>query len=117
MSDSISELTGRIRAFVEARDWKQFHGPKEMATAIAVEASELLQHFVWLDAAQARAKCDARRADIADEVADVAILLFEMADNLGFDLGKIVLAKLERNESRYPVETARGSNRKYNELA
>ena len=116
MSDSITELTARIRAFVEARDWKQFHGPKEMATAISVEASELLQHFVWLDAAQADEKCAARRADIADEIADVGILLFEMADNLGFDLAELMRAKLERNESRYPVEKARGSNKKYNEF-
>lgn len=116
MSDSITELTARIRAFVEARDWKQFHGPKEMATAISIEASELLQHFVWLDAAQAEEKCATRRAEIADEMADVGILLFEMADNLGFHLGDLMVAKLERNESRYPVAKARGSNRKYNEL-
>lgn len=116
MTDSIAELTARIRTFVDERDWKQFHGPKEMATAIAVEASELLQHFVWLDAAQADEKCAARRDEIADEIADVGILLFEMADNLGFDLAELMLAKLERNETRYPVAKARGSNKKYNEL-
>ena len=114
--DSIADLTARINAFVDAREWRQFHGPKEMATAIAVEAAELLQHFVWLDAAQAEAKCADRRAEIADEIADVGILLFEMADNLGLSLGEVMAAKLARNESRYPQDKARGSNRKYNEL-
>lgn len=116
MSDSLSELTSRIRAFVEARDWKQFHNPKEMAVAITAEAGELLQHFVWMSHEQSEAKCLSHRAEIADEIADVGILLFELADNLGINLGEAMSAKLERNESRYPVEKARGSNRKYNEL-
>jgi NTP pyrophosphatase (non-canonical NTP hydrolase) len=116
VNDSIQELTRRIGEFRDARDWGQFHGPKEMAVAIAAEAGELLQHFVWQDAAQSLHRVEERRGDIASEMADVAILLFEMADNCGIDLAAAMRAKLSRNEERYPVAKAHGSNRKYNEL-
>ena len=116
MSDSIKELTAEICAFRDARDWAQFHNPKEMAVAIAAEAGELLQHFVWQDAAQSRDRVSTRRAEIESEIADVAILLFEMAANCGVDLGAAMRAKLARNEERYSVSKAKGSNKKYNEL-
>ena len=116
VNDSIQKLTGEICDFRDARDWGQFHGPKEMAVAIAAEAGELLQHFVWQDEAQSRLRVTERHDEIASEMADVAILLFEMADNCGVDLAVAMRAKLARNEERYPVTKARGSNRKYNEL-
>ncbi len=116
MTDSIQELTAEIRAFVEARDWRQFHAPKELAVAISVEAGELLQHFVWQTPQQSEARVQDRRAEVACEIADIAILLFEMADNLGLDLAEAMRTKLARNELRYPVAKARGSNKKYNEL-
>lgn len=116
MSDSIRELSGEIRAFCDARDWRQFHAPKELAVAIAAEAGELLQHFVWQTPAQSEERAVARRAALAEEIADVAILLFELADNLGLDLAQVMRAKLEKNNVRYPVAKARGSNKKYNEL-
>lgn len=116
MSDSIKELTAEIRAFCDARDWRQFHGPKELAVAIAAEAGELLQHFVWQTPEQSEQRARQRREDIAGEIADVGILLFELADNLGLDLAQVMRAKLARNEFRYPVEISRGSNKKYNEL-
>ena len=113
---SIPEITARIRAFRDARDWRQFHNPKEMALAITAEACELLQHFVWQDAAQSLARVEDRRGELASEMADVAILLFEMASDCGIDLAAAMRQKLARNEERYPVDKARGSNRKYNEL-
>jgi NTP pyrophosphatase (non-canonical NTP hydrolase) len=116
MSDSIRELTGEIRAFVEARDWRQFHAPKEMAVAIAAEAGELLQHFVWQSPEESQARARARQSEIGAEMADVAILLFEMAENLGIDLAAAMRQKMALNELRYPAAKARGSNRKYNEL-
>jgi dCTP diphosphatase len=116
MSDSIATLTAEIRAFRDARDWMQFHAPKELAVAIAAEAGELLQHFVWQEAAQSAQRAAERREQIADEMADVAILLFEFADNLGISLADAMRAKLARNEQRYPIAKSRGSNRKYNEL-
>jgi NTP pyrophosphatase (non-canonical NTP hydrolase) len=116
MSDSIRHLTARIQAFVDAREWRVYHNPKDLAVAITAEAGELLQHFVWQTNEQSDHRAVERRAEIASEIADVAILLFELADNLGLDLGAEMAAKLERNEERYPVAKARGNNRKYSEL-
>ena len=116
MPTTIDALTAEIRAFRDARDWMQFHNPKELAVAITAEAGELLQHFVWQDAAQSERRVVERRPDIESEIADVAILLFELADNCGIDLAAAMRAKLARNEERYPVDKARGSNAKYNEL-
>ena len=116
MSDSIADLTARIRTFVAARDWEQFHNPKDMAVAIAAEAGELMQHFVWQQPGQVEKRAVEKREEIASEIADVAILLFEMADLLGMKLGEVMEAKLERNEIRYPADKARGNNLKYNEL-
>ena len=116
MPTSIETLTAEIRAFRDARDWLQFHNPKELAVAIIAEAGELLQHFVWQDATQSEQRVKERRTEIESEIADVAILLFELADNSGIDLAAAMRAKLARNEERYPVAKARGSNKKYNEL-
>lgn len=113
---TIEHITERIRAFRDARDWMQFHSPKELAVAITAEAGELLQHFVWQQPAQVEQRVRERLPELKDEMADVGILLFELADNLGVDLGQAMLEKLERNDTRYPVEKARGSNAKYNEL-
>lgn len=116
MDTTIPALTAEIRAFRDARDWLQFHNPKELAVAIAAEAGELLQHFVWQNPEQSERRIADRREAIASEIADVAILLFELADNSGIDLAAAMRAKLARNEERYPVERARGSNAKYDEL-
>ena len=114
--DSISELTRRICAFRDAREWAQFHSPKDLAVAIAAEAGELLQHFVWQTPEQSSERVHSRRAEIAGEMADVAILLMEFAEVTGIPLGEAVAVKLARNEERYPVAKARGSNKKHNEL-
>lgn len=116
MSDSIADLTARIRTFVAARDWEQFHNPKDMAVAIAAEAGELMQHFVWQQPGQVEKRAVEKREEIASEIADVAILLFEMADLLGMKLGEVMEAKIARNEERYPADKSRGNNLKYNEL-
>jgi NTP pyrophosphatase (non-canonical NTP hydrolase) len=116
MSDSIADLTTRIRAFVAARDWEQYHNPKDMAVAIAAEAGELMQHFVWQQPEQIEKRAAEKRDEIASEIADVGILLFEMADLLGLKLGEVMEAKLAHNEVRYPADKSRGNNLKYNEL-
>jgi NTP pyrophosphatase (non-canonical NTP hydrolase) len=116
MSDTIQELTAEIRAFRDARDWQQFHAPKELAVAIAAEAGELLQHFVWQTPAQSEQRACERVEELAGEIADVSILLFELADTLGLDLTEAMRRKLTQNALRYPVEKARGSNKKYTEL-
>lgn len=116
MSDSISEITTKIQAFVDARDWRQFHDAKDLSVAIAAEAGELMQHFVWQQPGQIEQRVVARRDEIASEIADVGILLFELADNLGLSLGEVMQAKIANNEIRYPVEKARGNNLKYSEF-
>ena len=116
MSDSISALTAQIQAFVDAREWRKYHNAKDLAVAIAAEAGELMQHFVWQQEDQIEKRLENNREEIASEIADVAILLFEFADNLGMRLGDVMEAKLARNEVRYPVEKSRGNNLKYSEL-
>lgn len=113
---TIEAITARICAFRDARNWMQFHNPKDLAVAIAAEAGELMQHFVWKTPEQTPQVVIEKRAEITDEIADVAILLFELAHNLDIPLAEAMQAKLDRNEKRYPVEKARGNNLKYNEL-
>ena len=114
--DSISELTSNINAFRDARDWRQFHNPKDMAVSISIEAAELLEHFQWKSAAECEGHIEANREAVANEVADMAIYLFEMAELLELDLGAEMIRKLKKNAVKYPVEKAKGSNRKYDEL-
>jgi len=116
MSDSIAALTARIQSFVDAREWRKYHNAKDLSVAIAAEAGELMQHFVWQQDDQIAARVATRRDEIASEIADVGILLFELADNLGLNLGEVMEAKIAHNETRYPVEKARGNNLKYSEL-
>lgn len=116
MPTTIEALTAEIRSFRDERDWLQFHNPKELAVAITAEAGELLQHFVWQSPEQSERRITERRAEIGSEMADIAILLFELADNCQIDLAAAMRAKLARNAERYPVASAKGSNKKYNEL-
>ncbi|MEI6819093.1 MAG: nucleotide pyrophosphohydrolase [Verrucomicrobiota bacterium] len=116
MSDSIAELTAQIQDFVNAREWRKYHNAKDLAVAIAAEAGELMQHFVWQQEDQIEERLLKRREEIASEIADVGILLFEFADNLGFKLGEVMSAKIANNDIRYPVEKSRGNNLKYSEL-
>lgn len=112
----IETITAKIRDFRDARDWAQFHNPKDMAIAISIEASELLEHFLWKNPAETASRVETHREKIEEEIADIAIYLFELADNLGIDLAAAMERKLARNAKKYPVEKAKGSNAKYSEL-
>lgn len=116
MPDSIEHLTNEVCAFRDAREWQQFHNPKELAIAIVAEAGELLQHFVWQSPEQSVQRVETRRKELAAEMADVAMLLFELARNSKVDLATAIQEKLAQNEIRYPLEKARASNKKYNEF-
>lgn len=116
MSD-IKKLTKKINKFVKERDWKQFHNHKDMALSLVLEAVEVLEHFQWKASIKDINKhAKHKKADIADELADVAIYLFELSDNLGVDIAKAVEAKLKKNSAKYPVSKAKGSAKKYTEL-
>jgi dCTP diphosphatase len=111
----ITALQSRLRDFARARDWEQFHTPKNLAMALAAEVGELLEIFQWLTGEQASAVTE-RDADlqlVRDELADIFIYLVRMADILHIDLQDAVQSKLGDNERRYPVELAKGNATKY----
>jgi dCTP diphosphatase len=113
-SQDLRALTELVREFAEARDWEQFHTPKNLAMALAVEAAELMEPLQWLTPEEATAVRDDPRilAHLSEEMADVAIYLIRMADVLGVDLGEAIEAKVGRNSARYPVELVKGRSRR-----
>ncbi|MGK5114755.1 nucleotide pyrophosphohydrolase [Geodermatophilus sp. CPCC 205506] len=115
---TLGEFVARVREFSDQRDWGQFHDPKNLTMALSAEVGELVAIFQWLTAEQARAVSgDATRwPKVEDEIADVLIYLVRLADVLGVDLLNVGAAKLSRNAERYPVELARGTATKYDEL-
>ena len=94
----------------------QFHDPKNMSISIMIEAAELLEHFQWKTKEEVKKHVEENKEEIRDEIADVALYLFELADNLGVDLLKAMEKKLEKNKKKYPVEKAKGKHTKYNKL-
>ena len=115
---TIGELKERIRTFANARQWEQFHAPKNLAMALSSEVGELMEFFLWADLEESRRICgDPAKLDaIGEELADVLIYALRFADVAGIDASNAVCSKMARNEERYPVEKAKGSSRKYNEL-
>lgn len=114
MSD-IKALTEKIKKFRDERDWRQFHNHKDMALSLVLEAAEVLEHFQWKSPAEVEEHARTHRDEIAEELADVAAYLFELADNLGIDLAKALEEKLEKNAQKYPVDKAKGQHTKYNQ--
>lgn len=113
-----SALLAEVRHFRDARDWKQFHNPKELAAALAIEAGELQECFLWrspADVAQDLTRREKRGAAV-DELADVFICALLLADDLKVDVDRAVRAKLRANARKYPVRTAKGTSRKYSDL-
>jgi NTP pyrophosphatase (non-canonical NTP hydrolase) len=116
MADTIQELQKLIREFRDERDWMQFHNHKDMATALAIEAAELQELFLWKHGQEIVEIASAKRERLSEELADVAVYLLELADNLGINLAEAVVAKLAKNTEKYPVHKAKGSSAKYTEL-
>ncbi|MHB1192270.1 MAG: nucleotide pyrophosphohydrolase [Longimicrobiales bacterium] len=110
MSDSLSQLTREIVAFRDARDWAQFHDPKNLALAISIEAAELNEHFLW------KKPADARVEGVLEELADVFIYALMLAHHYDADPAALIRAKLLVNDVKYPVERARGRADKYTDL-
>ena len=111
----LDDLRERLRAFAAARDWEQFHSPKNLAMALVAEAAELVEHFQWLTEAESASLPPEKRAAVAEELADVLLYLVRIADRLDVDLLAAAAAKMGRNEIRYPARRVRGSARKYTE--
>ena len=112
----IKEITAKIMKFRDERDWMQFHDPKNMAVSIILEASELLEHFQWKTREEVEEYVAQNKMEIRDEIADIALYLFELSDNLGIDLISAMEEKLKKNAMKYPVEKAKGRHTKYNKL-
>ncbi len=111
--NELEDIRVAIRKFRDERDWMQFHSPENLAESIVIEAAELLECFQWVESQQSNEIDEKEKNEIASEIADVAIYLFELADNLEIDLLRAIQEKLRLNESRYPVERAKGSSAKY----
>jgi NTP pyrophosphatase (non-canonical NTP hydrolase) len=108
-------LRDKLRKFAEARDWEQFHSPKNLSMALMVEVAELMEHFQWLTEDQT-ANLDAeKQAVVAEELADVLLYLVRLSDRLDVDLMEAALHKLEKNAVKYPADQVRGSSKKYSE--
>ncbi len=116
MPDSIDQLAQALRLFAEERDWGQFHSPKNLASALVVEAAELLEPFQWLSEQESRNLPPDRLQAVADEMADVLLYLVQLSSALDVDLLATASAKLQRNALKYPVAQARGTHLKYDQL-
>jgi dCTP diphosphatase len=115
---TVAELRTRILAFARERDWEQFHAPKNLSMALAAEAGELMEHFLWATAAASSeiARSEAKRGKIEEELADVVIYALEFANMTGIDVAAAIERKMAANAQKYPVEKARGRADKYTEL-
>ena len=113
---TLNRLRHALRQFADAREWQQFHTPKNLAMALCVEAAELLEHFQWLTAEQSTQLDAQHKRAVADEIADVLIYLTRLADVLQIDPLEAAQRKFRQNARKYPVSRARGHARKYHEL-
>ena len=109
-------LREQLREFAAARDWDQFHSPKNLAMALSVEAGELLETFQWLTEEQSRSLAPEALAAASDEVADVLLYLIRLSDQLGIDPIAAANRKLLANAKKYPADKARGNSKKYTEI-
>src|SRR5690606_1457033 len=116
MNSDLAELRDALRRFAAERDWDQFHSPKNLASALVVEAGELLERFQWLSEEQSRALSAKDKEKVAEEMADVFVYLTRLADKLDLDLLEVARDKIARNAEKYPVDKARGNAKKYTDL-
>ncbi len=115
MSEALRALQQRLEAFAAARDWEQFHSPKNLAMALSVEVAEVVEELQWLSEAESEALDAERRERVRLELADVFIYLLRLADRLDVDLMRAADDKIALNERKYPAERVRGDARKYTE--
>ena len=114
--DKLSDLTKRIIAFREARDWKQFHNPKDVAISLVLEATEVMEHFQWKNKEEIEGYVVEASGEIGEELADVLYWVLLMSHDLKIDVLEALEKKMKKNEDKYPVEKAKGKHTKYNKL-
>jgi len=115
-STTIQSLKDFIKKFMEERDWGQFHSPKNLSMQISVEASELMELFLWVDTNKSGEILEKKREAVEQEVADIAICLINFCIRTDIDLSEVIKDKMILNGEKYPVEKAKGKSNKYNEL-
>ncbi|HQT82710.1 MAG TPA: nucleotide pyrophosphohydrolase [Candidatus Paceibacterota bacterium] len=113
---STNELTKRIVAFRDARDWKQFHNPKDVALSLVLEATEVMEHFQWKSKEEIEEYVVEAKGEIGEELADVLYWVLLMSHDLDIDVLDALDKKMKKNEAKYPVEKAKGRHTKYNKL-
>lgn len=109
-------LTDHILKFRDERDWKQFHNPKDLAISLTLEASEVLEHFQWKSPEEIKRHIEKNKADIGEELADVLYWVLLLSNDLDIDIVESFQKKMEQNKAKYPIDKAKGSHAKYNEL-
>lgn len=114
--DKFSNLIKRIIAFRDARDWKQFHNPKDVSLSLVLEAGEVMEHFQWKSKGEIESYLKTNKKDIGEELADVLYWVLLMSHDLDIDPLKALEDKMDQNEKKYPVEKAKGKSTKYNKL-
>src|SRR3989338_1893059 len=112
----IEELTKRIIAFRDARDWKQFHNPKDLALSLVLEAAEVMEHFQWKNKEEMEKYVETNREEIGEELADVLYWVLLMSHDLNLDVLDALERKMKKNEEKYPEDKAKGKHAKYNKL-
>jgi dCTP diphosphatase len=110
---SIEDLAIYMRRFAQARDWEQFHNPKNLCMALSVEVAEACEHFQWLSCEDAAHLTPEKRDAVALELADIQMYLVRLADQLGIDLWQAINQKAALNEAKYPADLVRGKSDKY----
>ncbi len=117
-STTVAEIKARVLSFARERDWEQFHAPKNLSMALAAEAGELMEHFLWAtpEASRTIAQDAVKRRKIEEELADVVIYALEFANMTGIDVATVIENKMASNAAKYPVEKAKGRSDKYTEL-
>ncbi|MDH5518316.1 MAG: nucleotide pyrophosphohydrolase [Gammaproteobacteria bacterium] len=114
-SSELDNLKQCLRDFAKARDWDQFHSPKNLSMALSVEVSEIVEHFQWLTEEQSNNLSQDKLDEVETELADTFIYLIRIADKLDIDLLEAANNKIKHNEQKYPVDKVKGSAKKYTE--
>ncbi len=114
---SLTELQLMIREFCDDRDWDQFHNPKDLSISLALEAAEVMEHFQWKNADEMAKHSVDKKGEVGEELADVFYWVLLLANKLDVDLVDAFTKKMTKNEAKYPIKKAKGSHKKYTELA
>ena len=115
MSD-FKTLQKKIVSFRDARDWKQFHNPKDLSISLVLEATEVMEHFQWKSVEEMREHIDKNKEAIGEELADTLYWILLLSNDLNVDIMKAFETKMEQNEKKYPIAKSKGSHKKYNDF-